>query len=136
MNLSAEEQFHELSFYTLSHKSPAFIHQHIVDAYGAQMANENTKPIAIIFSLVGLYLYIEKGYTGRQVQQMHMKMAKNKQVWPGIFLPQQKGRITITDVLSAAPGSQRDEMIREWCAAVWDTYEKSRDIIIGLVNKY
>ena len=32
---SEEELFHELSFYTLAHPDPAFIHQHIVDAYAA-----------------------------------------------------------------------------------------------------
>ena len=34
-----KEQFHELSFYTLAHRDPTFIHQHIVDAYTAQHAD-------------------------------------------------------------------------------------------------
>ena len=28
-----EKLFHELSFYSLSHKGEEFIHQHVVDAY-------------------------------------------------------------------------------------------------------
>jgi hypothetical protein len=54
------EPFDELSFYTLAHPDPAFIHQHIVDASIAQTANEDTKPIAVAFSLIGLCLYLEK----------------------------------------------------------------------------
>ncbi len=76
--MTSQEQFHELSFYTLSLQDKYFIHQHIVDAYAAQTADINTKPIKIIFSLVGLYLFIEKKYTGREVQLAHMQMAKNK----------------------------------------------------------
>jgi hypothetical protein len=51
--------FHELSFYTLSHGDPAFIHQNSVDAYTAQHADETTKPIAVVFALIGLYLHLE-----------------------------------------------------------------------------
>ena len=76
---STTDDFHELTFYTLAHPDAAyFIHQHIVDAYQAQTADEHTKPIAIIFSLAGLYLFAEQGYTGKMVQQVHMKMAGNK----------------------------------------------------------
>ncbi len=81
---SIQEQYNELSFYTLAHQHPSFIHQHIVDAQIAQTAAANTKPISIIFSLAGLYLFIEKNYTGKQVQQLHMQMAKNKKPWPTI----------------------------------------------------
>ena len=43
---SEAEQYNELSHYTLGHSNTIyFIHQHFVDAYMAQKANENTKPI-------------------------------------------------------------------------------------------
>lgn len=63
-----ETAYEQLSYYTLSLQDNEFIHQHIVDAYAAQMANENTKPISLIFALVGLYLCIEKNYNGREIQ--------------------------------------------------------------------
>jgi hypothetical protein len=43
----------------------------IVDAFFVQTATSTTKSITLWFGLVGLYLYVEKGYTGRKVQQMH-----------------------------------------------------------------
>ncbi len=123
----------ELSFYSLSHPDAVyFIHQHVVDAYKAQTADENTKPIGLIFSLIGLYLYLEKNYTGRQVQLAHMKLANNKKVWPKIELPKDRGQITITDVLKAEPGEARDLMIKEWCRSVWAAYKTSHETIAAL----
>ncbi len=76
------EQYSALAFYTLSLSDPAFIHQHIVDAFQAQTANEQSKTITIFFSLAGLFLHIEKGYTGRQVQLAHLHMAKITKAYP------------------------------------------------------
>ncbi len=73
-----EELFHELMYYTLAHPDPAFIHQNVVDAYAAQTAGSETKNITIVFALVGLYLSVEKDLTGRQVQKVHMQLAKRR----------------------------------------------------------
>jgi hypothetical protein len=69
-NVSGEcnELFNELSGYTLSQTNTNFMHQYIVDAYGAQHAGEPTKNIRVALSLIGLYLAVEHNYTGRQVQ--------------------------------------------------------------------
>jgi hypothetical protein len=62
------EAYNELCYYTLPHGDPAFIHQHVVDAFAAQTCSENDKPIKLTFALAGLFLYVEKQFTGRQVQ--------------------------------------------------------------------
>jgi hypothetical protein len=65
-NQSPQDEFYELSYYTLAHPDNVyFIHQYIVEAFQTQSADKDTKPIRLIFSLLGLYLYLEKGYTGR-----------------------------------------------------------------------
>jgi hypothetical protein len=64
-----QDAYDQVRYYTLSLGDPAFIHQHVVDAFIAQHADENTKPIAITFALVGLYLHVEKGFSGQQVQR-------------------------------------------------------------------
>jgi len=120
---ASEALFHELTYYTLGHPDlKYFIHQHIVDAYKAQCADENTSSIGLYFSLAGLYLYLEKGYTGRQVQRAHMHIAKNKQSWPKLALPDSRGEVTITDVVQCAPGPERDQKIKDWCRSVWEAY--------------
>jgi hypothetical protein len=136
MQNNSLEKYYELSYYTLSLGDAAFIHQYIVDAYTAQNASADTKPIALNFALLGLYLYIEKDYTGREVQQFHVKMSQRKKDWPKIAIPDKRGSITITEVLNATPGPQREDAIREWCKSVWKAYEESRQVIIDLVDSY
>jgi hypothetical protein len=129
------EQYNELSYYTLGHPDKKyFIHQHLVDAYTAQKADENTKPIAITFALVGLYLYVEKNYSGKQVQIAHVRMSKYKKVWSDIKLPEKRGDITISKVLNTTPGTERDLMIKRWCISVWQAFEESHKTITSLVN--
>src|ERR1700733_15180069 len=84
MTPDPEDLYHELSCYTLAHPDPSFIHQHIVDAYTAQHADETTKPIALVFALIGLYLHVEKNFTGRQVQRFHRKLAKIRRMWSAL----------------------------------------------------
>lgn len=132
--LTEQEAYNKLSCYTLAHSSPAFIHQNVVDAFAAQRADQETKPITIIFALVGLYLYVEKNYTGKKVQFAHMKLAKGEKSWPTIALPARRGAITVFDVLRAHPGKPRDEAITKWCASVWESYRDSRETVVGLVR--
>lgn len=134
--MSSQDAFYELSYYTLSNKDPIFIHQYIVDAYTAQYADISTKPIAITFALVGLFLHIEKNYIGRDVQKMHMLMAKKKRIWPTFSLPEKRGKVTVFEVLNQPPGLGRDSKIKEWSASVWEVYSKERSVIADLLNEY
>jgi hypothetical protein len=130
MPLSPQDQFNELSYYTMGHPDTVyFIHQHAVDAFHAQTADVNTKPIRLVFSLIGLYLYLEKMYSGRQVQQAHMVLAPNNKSWILPDLPEQRGAITVSHVLKAAPGQQRDLVINAWCSSVWAAYKHWHEII-------
>lgn len=130
-----QELYNELAYYTLSHRDPSFIHQHVVDAFTAQHADEHAKPIAVVFALIGLCLYLEKNFTGRQVQQMHMRLGRWRKQWPRLPLPAQRGPITASDVLAAPPGKARDEMIRVWCASVWQAWEGRRRQILDLLKQ-
>jgi hypothetical protein len=126
--------FHELSFYTLSHADPAFIHQNSVDAYTAQHADETTKPIAVVFALIGLYLHLEKHFTGKQVQLAHMRMAKVRKEWPRLPLPEQAASITVADVVAAEPGPACDAMIRKWCESVWKVWVAARPHVVEVAR--
>ncbi|MGA7245190.1 MAG: DUF5946 family protein [Terracidiphilus sp.] len=131
-----DDLYNELAFYTLAHPDPAFIHQLVVDAYCAQNADETTKPIEIVFSLIGLYLHIEKGFTGKQVQRAHMQLAKWPNTWAKPTLPASRGAIRIEDVLAVGPGPARDAMIERWCASVWMCWQANRTQIMEVARKY
>ena len=48
-----QDHYHEPAYYGLSHPDPQFPHQY---------------PPQVAFALVGLFLYIEKNFTGKQIQ--------------------------------------------------------------------
>lgn len=133
---SEQEAYDELQCYTLTHGDRAFIHQHVVDTWTAQHANERTKPIALTFALVGLYLHIEKGFSGRQVQQTHMALARHKRNWPSFALPQERGSITANVVMAKPAGPERDEAIDAWCASVWAAFRASHEAVAELLEQH
>src|SRR6186997_2266407 len=124
--VSEQEAYHELSAYTLMRGDPTFMHQHVVDAFAVQYSDELTKPIGLTFGLVGLYLKIEKKFTGRQVQLAHMQMARKKHVWPAFEIPISRGSMSPSDVIAAPPGPERDKAIDAWCLAVWAPWRSNR----------
>jgi GrpB-like predicted nucleotidyltransferase (UPF0157 family) len=132
----ARAAWEELLAYTLGHRDPAFIHQHVVDSFAAQEADGETKPIKLTFALVGLYLHLEKGFTGRQVQRAHMALARNRRGWPSFPLPAERGSITAAQVLAAPPGPERDAAIDAWCASVWEAYADSHEAVAELLRRH
>lgn len=134
--MTEQDAYNELCAYTLMRGDATFIHQHVVDTYAAQNANETTKPIGITFSLAGLYLHVERNFTGKEVQRAHMKMGREKRTWPEFTLPQNRGAIRVTDVLAAPAGDARDQAIHDWCASVWNAFSMNRNTIVSLLRQY
>ena len=133
---SEEDVYNELCAYTLMRGDATFIHQHVVDAFAAQRATGQTKPIGVAFSLAGLYLHVEKGFSGRQVQQAHMRMARQKRTWPTFVLPRERGAVTVFDVMAVPAGAERDEFISTWCASVWGAFAANRRAVVEFLQPY
>jgi len=126
----------ELSYYALAHGDPTFIHQHLVDAYGAQHVRQSKSTIGAAFALAGLYLAVERGFSGRQVQKMHMVMARKSKAWPRFAPPEDVGPLTVADVLAVEPGPRRDEKLMEWCAGVWGAWSLQHGWVREMVDRY
>ncbi len=126
----------ELTYYTLAHRAPTFIHQHLVDAYGAQHVRESKSTIGAAFVLAGLYLAIERGFTGRQVQKLHMLMGNQSKVWPRFTPPAHVGAVTVADVVAVEPGPGRDQAIMEWCATVWKAWAADQQRVRAMVDPF
>ena len=126
--------YDEVYVYTMGR--PGFILQHVVDAFAVQNATEDSKPISVVFGLVGLYLHIEKQFSGRQVQKAHIELGRRKRVWPKVYLPEDRGAITVADVLAASAGPERDRAIDDWCRSLWTAFGRNRDNIIALLREY
>ncbi len=123
-----------LQCYTLEHGGSGFIHQHVVDAWAAQHADEQNKPIGLTFALVGLYLHVERGFSGRQVQRVHMKLGQRKRTWPSFPLPRGRGSVTASHVIAAPAGPERDQAIDFWCASVWGAFSDSHRAVVELMQ--
>jgi len=133
---SEQHVYDDLQSYTLARGDRAFIHQHVVDAWTAEHADERTKPIALTFALVGLYLHVERGFSGRQVQRVHMILARHKRSWPSFALPPERGSITASRVVAAPAGPERDRAIDAWCASVWNAYRESHRAVTELLKQH
>lgn len=130
-----ESAYHEVSAYTLTRGDASFIHQHVVDAWAAQHAHAGSKPIGVFFALAGLYLHVERGFTGRQVQRAHMKLAERPESWPVFSLPASRGSITALDVVAAPEGEARDAGIHAWAESVWSAYAESRERVVEVLQR-
>lgn len=124
----------ELSAYTLTHDDGTFLHQRAVDAYAAQHVGDTMRPITGAFALIGLYLSVERRYTGRQVQGAHGRLAARTKRWPRFTPPSHAGTVTVRDVVQTPEGTQRDEMLRQWVVAVWDAWRDEHARIEALVR--
>src|SRR5436190_20144236 len=92
------DAYDELYAYTMGR--PGFNLQHVVDAFAAQTASDRTKPIGLIFALIGLYLRVERHFSGSEVQKVHMRLAHQKRSWPTVVLHPDRGSMTAADVLA------------------------------------
>ena len=126
--------YDEVYAYTMGR--PGFILQHVVDAFAVQTANDESKPIGVVFGLVGLYLHVEKQFSGRQVQRVHMELGRRKKEWPRVHVPENRGSVTVADVLAAPAGLERDKAINNWCQSVWTAFSANRQTIISLLRDY
>ena len=136
LDASEQDAYQELQCYTLAHGGLAFVHQHVLDAWVAQHAGAGTKPIGLTFALAGLYLHVEHGFTGRQVQRAHMTMGRRKRPWPAFALPVERGDVRVKHVLAAPPGHERDAAIAAWCASVWNAFRENRAAVAALLEEY
>jgi hypothetical protein len=142
--VDCSEALSELSAYTLSHGDPEFIHQHVVDAYGAAHAGfqgsvrkqPTASNVGLAFSLLGLYLACEKGYTGRQVQLAHIGLARWRKQYPKPDASPGRASVTVVDVMGAAPGEDRDRMLKQWARAVWASWKPAHQWTRALWDEF
>ncbi|MTK13864.1 MAG: hypothetical protein F8N39_17915 [Clostridiaceae bacterium] len=129
------EMFHELSCYSSSHSDPKFIHQHVVDAFALETADEETKNIKVVFALIGLFLHVEKNFTGKEVQNAHIQLGKRNKNWPKLVLPINRGDISIKNVMECPEGLKRDMAIEKLCISIWDSYSHCHEYVEKLVQE-
>lgn len=132
---SCQQLCDELYGYTLTRGRGEFIHQHAVDAYAAQHIGKDTKPIALAAALIGLFLFADRGYTGRQVQQVHMDLGNHMKTWPLFEAPAKQAGLTVVEPLDVSPGPERDDKIKQWARAVWEMWRERHTDVERLLSE-
>ncbi|MGE0134104.1 MAG: DUF5946 family protein [Dehalococcoidia bacterium] len=120
--------------YTLSLQDSFFLHQIAVDAHMASHLTEEMRPLAGAFSLLGLCLFAERGYSGKRVQLAHVQLAERRREWPRFGTPPESPAMTVLDVLASPPGESRDEAIREWGRVVWAAWRPEHERVRALIR--
>lgn len=138
VSASAEcrQRCYELTFYTLQRGDPFFIHQVLVDAYGAQHYKHGAPTIGLAFALIGLCLLLEHDYTGKEVQDAHIRLAKLNKTWPLFAVPKHRGKLTVADALAEVPGEKRDAAIIAWASTVWSAYGAEHENVRAVLRTY
>ena len=132
---SCQELRDQMYAYTLTRGDKEFIHQHVVDAYAAQHIAKDTKPITLGAALIGLFLFVEWGYTGRQVQLEHVKLGNKMKTWPLFEATWKYAALNIMEPLNTPPGSERDDKIKEWARAVWSMWGERHTEVEALYQR-
>jgi hypothetical protein len=126
--------FHTLSGIHFDEADPAFIHQVAVDCYGAQHAGGQAKPIAAVFSLVGLCLHLEHGFTGKQVQSAHTALARAGKNWPLLPVPAAPYPVKVDSVVGCTTPSERTVQLKIWAQATWDAWRSEQMWVRSIIR--
>jgi hypothetical protein len=108
----------------------------VVDSYAAQHSGPGVKTVTTVFALIGLYLVVERGYTGREVQQAHMVLARKRRQWPYFQPPDGKSAVTVSDVVKNLGADNYRELINGWAKSVWDLWSLEHEEIRFLLDGY
>ncbi len=113
--------------FELSHLVPlGRYHQLMVDTYGAQHGGANARSIRIAYSLVGLFLALERGWDGLEVRRAHQRMGKPDPSWPSFDRPREVGTVTVLDAAEA--GVRADSVVGHadavgrWARSAWQAW--------------
>lgn len=124
--------YQKLILYTFSLGDKDFVHQHVIDAYTAQHSSDELKGIQICFALIGLYLLLEQGYSGKMVQKVHRQLAQKTKDWPRMVHVDTIKGLNVSDVLLQGSDDTRARLIHEWCGTVWKAWETEQANVINL----
>jgi Family of unknown function (DUF5946) len=97
------------------------VHQVLVDAYAAQHAGGSSRREvqSVSLCLMTLCLFVEDGVDPAQGPALHKEMVAHRPDFTWLAPPDQRGLMTVADVLSARDADEHRRLVREWGREVW-----------------
>ena len=111
------------------------LHQLTLDAYGAQHAGDQVPPIGTAFSLIGLHLALDEGWSGNAVRAAHQHLAANSSTWPRFVRPATRGALTIAHVAGSPTPKDHAQRVRALAASVWEAWSMEHDRVRQWANQ-
>ena len=98
--------------------------QTCVDAYAAQHVGPKMKPITICFALNGLFLVVERRWSGIATREAHAYLADTvpRRAWPRFTPPDDVGSLTVLDVALVSDPEDQAVAIEKWGTSVWEAW--------------
>ncbi len=115
------------------------LHQLTVDAYGAQHGDAEGTSLRTAYSLVGLCLALEHGWTGPEVRELHARMGRRQPWWPLFRPPEVSPVVTVLDVVNAGARAGSVDghasKVERWVRAVWESWASQSVAIRGFTDE-
>jgi len=129
---SCESVLHEVLGFEFQHPVMLRYHQLTVDAYGAQHAGGGAPRIRVAYSLAGLWLALEHGFSAEDVRSVHRRMGHPTAAWPEFIPPVPPQRwLTVLDVAEAGVRQHSSgghaRAAGQWAGSVWDAWRATDD---------
>lgn len=120
----------EVLGYACEHPVMLRYHQLTVDTYGAQHAGGDTPLIRVGYSLAGLWLALEHGFSGEDVRAVHRRMGRPTAGWPAFRPPAPDSSwLTIGDVAEAGVHARSEtghaRAVVRWSETVWEAWNRT-----------
>jgi hypothetical protein len=129
---SCESVLHEVLGFEFQHPVMLRYHQLTVDAYGAQHAGGGAPRIRVAYSLAGLWLALEHGFSAEDVRSVHRRMGHPTAEWPEFTPPLPPQRwLTVLDVAEAGVRQHSSgghaRAAGQWARSVWEAWRATDD---------
>lgn len=124
---ACEAVLHEVLGFEFQHPVMLRYHQLTVDAYGAQHAGGRAPQIRVAYSLAGLWLALEHGFSAEDVRAVHRRMGHPTAQWPAFPPPVPPQRwLSVLDVAEAGVRQHSHaghaHATEQWAESVWSTW--------------
>jgi hypothetical protein len=124
---ACESVLNELLGFEFQHPVMLRFHQLTVDTYGAQHAGGGAPEIRVAYSLAGLWLALEHGFSAEDVRAVHRRMGHPTPSWPMFEPPSPPQRwLTVLDVAEAGVRQRSDgghaRAASQWAESVWNAW--------------
>jgi hypothetical protein len=112
-------------------------HQTCVDSYAAQHVGPQMRPMTVCFALNGLYLVLERGWSGIAARDAHGHLARTvvRADWPNFEPPSEAGPLTVLDGALSADLDAQGAAIEAWGRSVWATWSHVHDAVRQLTDR-